>query len=1055
MFKKFKTLAVLIIASITTVNSAVGLPTDITVDSSGSLNVAGIQCGMVVYDWKWKLVTQSEKNIKPTPAYPILAETFCEIQGELKMPGRKKGFMLHQWVRETAEDSVSYSMKISNKEGIFVNAAFLSFELPVSRFSDKKIKLNDGSEVKLIDLKKPRNTQKLSLKCGDKELVLSGDLKFSVADNRRFNVNTLSLRLWFTPNSEKIRKSNIKVNISVKPSILNMLNLNEAEDCKLSKDDSRKTLKGFGVSSKKSKLHHGGINFSLDKVLNFNPGDKTIIPVKNTHATPYLYLLHAATAESAPKLTITYIEGEQQEIKLKAKHDFGITLPGSQYQNASVAVANKQNYQCLYYSMIKLKQDNPIRISLSNNGKGLWQVAAMTLAEVKNPPAKASGIYYAQPGEEWIKMGKFEAAEAGTVLDFSTFTEKPAGKYGYTRINPQGHFTFEKAPNKRIRFQGANLCAKGMFLSHKESEDLADEFARLGYNAVRFHHYDNYLSDVNSDDSKEFIPEQLDKLDYLFHCFKKRGIYVTIDLYCSRKTRKAEKLGNPWGMKALTPISDTARDNWKAFVCKLLTHRNPYTDMTWAEDPALFGVTLLNEDFIYHHWKKSPEYKKLYLDGYKKYLQEHNLMTPENFASRGKLFEKYLTELHIDMVKDLTAYLRNDLKYRGLITDLNHRAFMSQNFIREHLDYVDSHQYWDHPNFKKGRGWTFPYLHNQTNALLYDLWCPRTLFASRHFGKPFMATELNFVFPNRYRAQYGPVIGAYAGLQDWDGLFRFDWTQTKETTLHQEPIARFAIAQDTLSQLAERIVNLMVVHNEVKPAPTGIAWPYGSNQLKKLSTSEKPSTIGYPIKFQQLGFYCRIGSIAENSNFSGLQKLSLKGDFIDELPADADNFLKKPVRTSETKQINWNTKSGTFQVATRKLESLTLTEGNLSGNNMTVSGAETFQVITAASMDGGKLADSEKILIFHQSDVTNNNIRFSSNAMQAVEHWGKNELLIRKAKVKVSLKLSGDNYRVQSIALNGQPKGDISSKMNGECLEFVADTSAFGGTMVYLIEKKR
>ena len=101
------------------------------------------------------------------------------------------------------------------------------------------------------------------------------------------------------------------------------------------------------------------------------------------------------------------------------------------------------------------------------------------------------------------------------------------------------------SPRKRRRENGLNSTARTSAFPPSIStgrmrKNLPMRLARLGYTSVRFHHYDNSLSDPKGNDSTVFLPEKIDQLDYLFACLKKRGIYITLDLYCSRRFRNGE-----------------------------------------------------------------------------------------------------------------------------------------------------------------------------------------------------------------------------------------------------------------------------------------------------------------------------------------------------------------------------------------------------------------------------------------------------------------------------------------------------------------------------------
>lgn len=150
---------------------------------------------------------------------------------------------------------------------------------------------------------------------------------------------------------------------------------------------------------------------------------------------------------------------------------------------------------------------------------------------------KPKGTTVITQSSEYAPFDSIPGVAKGSALDLSFLLDAPAGKYGFAQ-NRGGKIVFENRPDSPVRFYGNNLCFKANFPDKKNAEKLADTFAATGYNMVRIHHYDNLLIDPSSPDKLTFDAEMLDRLDYLFAQMKKRGIYITTDLYVSRRLAK-------------------------------------------------------------------------------------------------------------------------------------------------------------------------------------------------------------------------------------------------------------------------------------------------------------------------------------------------------------------------------------------------------------------------------------------------------------------------------------------------------------------------------------
>jgi hypothetical protein len=203
----------------------------------------------------------------------------------------------------------------------------------------------------------------------------------------------------------------------------------------------------------------------------------------------------------------------------------------------------------------------------------------------------------------------WDDASPGTITDVSFLNAKPAGKNGY--IMPKnGHFV-EGKTGKRIRFIGTNFAAKDAFPSHADAAKVAARIAKLGINLVRLHHMDNdgwgpgaTIWDTRFKDRQHIDPAQLDKLDYLVFQFKKNGIYSNLNLHVSRLFTDAD--GFPESVNKITFGFDKRVDEFdrrmiqlqKNYAHDLLTHVNPYTHLSYAQDPAIAVVEINNENSL-------------------------------------------------------------------------------------------------------------------------------------------------------------------------------------------------------------------------------------------------------------------------------------------------------------------------------------------------------------------------------------------------------------------------------------------------------------------------
>ena len=97
--------------------------------------------------------------------------------------------------------------------------------------------------------------------------------------------------------------------------------------------------------------------------------------------------------------------------------------------------------------------------------------------------------------------------------------------------------------------------------------------------------------------------------------------------------------------------------------------------------------------------------------------------------------------------------------------------------IQRQFDVIDSHAYWQHPDFSNN-GWNetvwtvknIPMAGRPDGGILPDL------ATQRVSDKPFICTEYSHPAPNEFSAEAFPLLCAFAARQDWDGVFAFAYS---------------------------------------------------------------------------------------------------------------------------------------------------------------------------------------------------------------------------------------------------------------------------------------
>ena len=674
------------------------------------------------------------------------------------------------------------------------------------------------------------------------------------------------------------------------------------------------------------------------------------------------------------------------------------------------------------------------------------------------PPLKVTA------GDKWVKFPWTNDVKTGTILDFSKVTryDVPAGSLGFARVSREGHFVFEKDAKKTPRrFIGGNLCFSANFLSKEEADRAVQDFVARGWNAIRLHHLDVVITKEEWHDIwnrrtwSHISPQRLDQLDYLVAACKKAGIYITFDLYAMGSYGSCEGFDKPLHcgtIKALVPIHKPAEDLWFKRSMELFDHVNPYTGVAWKDEPAVVFVTLLNEDSIASVWSGAEDiYVKKYNEwakgkGYPQYEKKD--------IGKKKEFAEFLYEVKANANRRMTKRLK-DAGVKTLVSGGNWWENMAQTYEREALEVVDNHQYADIYHGNSGN--VVMHFNNQANlqngSPAYSL--PIMMASTRVFGKPFTVSEWNFCNPNEWRAEGGLMMGAYASLQDWDGIYRFAWSHDKGNMFKPSPSKGFDIVTDPLSQLTERQAVLLFGRRDASPAKGAVAYGVGAAEAFGGGLGDMWSRGLFPLPFTELAHTCRIGSfVAEGGKTPAIavDKVYTAANK-KEIPA----FNRAGVSDTREESIDYN--KGSLRVSTLRTAGVcSLKKADLTAGPLSVSGVTAFCSVSASSMDGSPLASSKRVIVFHLTDVLNSGAVFKSTRRTDMTNWGELPYLAAAGEAKIALRNANKGLKVWAVAADGTRLRQVPATYEGGVYHFTVRIAAGEGanapTMVYELAAK-
>ena len=367
----------------------------------------------------------------------------------------------------------------------------------------------------------------------------------------------------------------------------------------------------------------------------------------------------------------------------------------------------------------------------------------------------------------------------------SSVHHKPAGAHGPVRAKGDA---LEFADGTPAKFWGTNVVAYSLF--HAADKDIcnqADRLAAFGYNLVRLHHHDSTWVEPNvfvkgSANTQELAPQSMRNLDRWIECLRDRGIYIWLDLHTGRAFRPGDGLPG-WSeieqqeggeAKGYTYVNPKVESLMHKFAQQYLGHRNTQTGIRYADDPAVLGVLLTNEnDLTQHHGNfmnsdaGHPEHRKMLEKAASAFIDKHGFDKSEALDA-WRPGEAKIVMNHLEHASSVAAIANvRSTGYKGPIATTNmwgdNRHWSMPALTTG--DILDVHAYDGELKLEANPHHAPTFVH--------------FIAAAQVEGMPLSVTEWNLPPPVRDRYT-GPLwISAMAALQGWDAPMHYAYSVTK------------------------------------------------------------------------------------------------------------------------------------------------------------------------------------------------------------------------------------------------------------------------------------
>ncbi|MCX7817671.1 MAG: hypothetical protein N2652_00395 [Kiritimatiellae bacterium] len=355
----------------------------------------------------------------------------------------------------------------------------------------------------------------------------------------------------------------------------------------------------------------------------------------------------------------------------------------------------------------------------------------------------------------------------------------------------------------------------------------------------------------------------------------------------------------------------------------------------------------------------------------------------------------FMVDTEREFIRDLITFIRRDCGARMPIT-ASQITYHGARIVADTCDYADAHAYWHHPRFPRRPwdrdDWTIGNTPME-EAIEFNPLFERATW--RLLDRPFTLSEWNIPAPHDYAASAVPFAALAAALQDWDGVFFFQYSSDADEWFRDRISGYFSFNGHPAKLALLGVFAHLYLRGDLPPLPEVAA-----------GTCERRLP-------PMLGLTHRIGISPAATSPAAVSPPPTRR------VSSPDNAVVWDATAPPRAHLTVNTpatRAAWGRVAGQRFQ--------FGGCTLAIGPVERdYAVVALTSMDGRPLEISQRMLLVAVGSAENPDMRWNESRTSVGRHWGRGPTHVNG--IPARIELQGPPLTVRALDGRGEPTAEL------------------------------